>query len=447
MFQLSWLPEWHCPLCSVPLCAVHVTVKKQLWTCIEVKDGFVIAISKSNEKRETTSCSILLVSIRVERRSTKCTLYIDWIYWAAQSHTDMFWDVLICSSFSKPSSQRPGCVSVGMRMRSDDTLEGLSQSHRMAMNFKCRIRAYREAGTWERLSQLSANLILIFSSFFSFSGNIVSREDASLLLSSFGYDHDEHPLFSICRKQQLRVRVSWGSASLTEKWHTDLIEYSISRRNMIRIAFLFECVLSEGDAENREWILAHCYNFYTWIDDWNTKFSATSSACRWVVGHGDSFDGARPSKAVPVYNAFHSLLFGNARMFCSARKVTPSLGLIIDLYFCFRWRHGRLIPVRTCGTKPTPWCVPLGLHLFRYRRFDLNSIIWVEIWWKHAFWRRCNGCLVMNSSVEADKTVPHSTSQLSWMNRVLFIWSFLGFKMIVNHILSQYYPTFSQLSI
>lgn len=39
----------------------------------------------------------------------------------------------------------------------------------MAMNFKCGIRAYREAGTWERLSQLSANFI--FYSFIYFHKN------------------------------------------------------------------------------------------------------------------------------------------------------------------------------------------------------------------------------------------------------------------------------------
>lgn len=47
-------------------------------------------------------------------------------------------------------------------MQSYYTLEGLSQSHRMAMNFKCGIKAYREAGTRGRLSQLSANLIFNF---------------------------------------------------------------------------------------------------------------------------------------------------------------------------------------------------------------------------------------------------------------------------------------------
>lgn len=63
---------------------------------------------------------------------------------------------LICSTFPS-SSQHPHCGSVGIRMQSYYTLEGLSQSHPMAMNFKCRIKAYREAGAWGRLSQLTAN--------------------------------------------------------------------------------------------------------------------------------------------------------------------------------------------------------------------------------------------------------------------------------------------------
>lgn len=72
-------------------------------------------------------------------------------------------DFLICSSGSlNLPSQHPHCVSVGIRMQSYYTLEGLSQSHGMAMNFKRGIRAYREAGTWGRLSQLSANLIFNF---------------------------------------------------------------------------------------------------------------------------------------------------------------------------------------------------------------------------------------------------------------------------------------------
>lgn len=85
---------------------------------------------------------------------------------------------------SKPSSQHPHCVSVGIRMQSYYTLEGLSQSHRMAMNFKCRIRAYREAGTWEGVSWV---LIWFFNFFFFFSHkqlwqHLVSREDALLML-------------------------------------------------------------------------------------------------------------------------------------------------------------------------------------------------------------------------------------------------------------------------
>lgn len=41
---------------------------------------------------------------------------------------------------------------------------------------------------------------------------------------------------------------------------------------------------------------------------------------------------------------------------------------------CFRWRHGWFIPVWACSTKPTPWCIPLGLHLFRYCRLDFFSL-------------------------------------------------------------------------
>lgn len=37
---------------------------------------------------------------------------------------------------------------------------------------------------------------------------------------------------------------------------------------------------------------------------------------------------------------------------------------------CFRWRHGWFIPVWACSTKPTPWCIPLGLHFFRYCTLD-----------------------------------------------------------------------------
>lgn len=56
------------------------------------------------------------------------------------------------------------CVSVRIRMQSYYTLEGLSQSHRMAMNFKCGIKAFREAGTRGRLTQFLANLIFFFFS-------------------------------------------------------------------------------------------------------------------------------------------------------------------------------------------------------------------------------------------------------------------------------------------
>ncbi|KAJ3603430.1 hypothetical protein NHX12_028176 [Muraenolepis orangiensis] len=39
-----------------------------------------------------------------------------------------------------------------IRMQCYYTLEGLPQSRRMAMNFKCGIRVYREAGTWDKVS-------------------------------------------------------------------------------------------------------------------------------------------------------------------------------------------------------------------------------------------------------------------------------------------------------
>lgn len=55
-----------------------------------------------------------------------------------------------------------GVFSVRIRMQSYHTLEGLSHSHRMAMNFKCGIKAFREAFTWGRRTQFLANWIFIY---------------------------------------------------------------------------------------------------------------------------------------------------------------------------------------------------------------------------------------------------------------------------------------------
>lgn len=53
---------------------------------------------------------------------------------------------------------------------------------------------------------------------------------------------------------------------------------------------------------------------------------------------------------------------------------------------CFRWRHGWFIPLWTCSTKPTPRCFPLGLHLLRYRRFNLiGTLSGFLIWWETFF--------------------------------------------------------------
>lgn len=92
-----------------------------------------------------------------------------------QSCTNRFVVFLFVAAISEPSSQHRHCVSVGIKMQSYYTLEGLSQSRRMAMNFKCRIRAYREAGTWERLSQLSANLIFFILVYFLLQKSLATR--------------------------------------------------------------------------------------------------------------------------------------------------------------------------------------------------------------------------------------------------------------------------------
>lgn len=73
-----------------------------------------------------------------------------------------------------------GVFSVRIRMQSYYTLEGLSHSHRMAMNFKCGIKAFREAFTWGRLTQFLANWIFIY--LFKkkgFGNKIVNRKNPS----------------------------------------------------------------------------------------------------------------------------------------------------------------------------------------------------------------------------------------------------------------------------
>lgn len=55
-----------------------------------------------------------------------------------------------------------GVFSVRIRMQSYYTLEGLSHSHRVAMNFKCGIKAFGGAFTWGRLAQFLANWIFIY---------------------------------------------------------------------------------------------------------------------------------------------------------------------------------------------------------------------------------------------------------------------------------------------
>lgn len=62
---------------------------------------------------------------------------------------------------------------------------------------------------------------------------------------------------------------------------------------------------------------------------------------------------------------------------------------LCPLFCCFRWRHGWLISIWTCSTKPTPWRVPLGLDLIRYHKFELScpcgglSYGGVEMWCKY----------------------------------------------------------------
>lgn len=55
-----------------------------------------------------------------------------------------------------------GVFSVRIRMQSYYTLEGLSHSRRMAMNFKCGIKAFRVAFTWGRLTQFRSNWVFIY---------------------------------------------------------------------------------------------------------------------------------------------------------------------------------------------------------------------------------------------------------------------------------------------
>lgn len=60
---------------------------------------------------------------------------------------------------------------------------------------------------------------------------------------------------------------------------------------------------------------------------------------------------------------------------------------------CFRWRHGWLLSVWTgtsACTKPLPRCFPIGLHLFRYHRFNKTGLL---VLFSHE-WNFCNYLLI-----------------------------------------------------
>lgn len=122
-------------------------------------------LSEQLQDNTLTACIIFSESIRGRCLVNKMFS----IYWldvliGRQSSLVLEQQILyyFISSSRPSSSQHLRCVSVRIIMQSYYTLEGLSQSHRMAMNFKCGIKAFREAGTRGRLTQFLANLIFFF---------------------------------------------------------------------------------------------------------------------------------------------------------------------------------------------------------------------------------------------------------------------------------------------
>lgn len=106
------------------------------------------------------------------------------------------------------------------------------------------------------------------------------------------------------------------------------------------------------------------------------KESWTEFCCFFLVHRAKTHSYICFLMIIDSVRLFLILFFGNAPMLHWEGKVESRLSTwvlmnLCHLCCCFRWRHGWLIPIWTCSTKPTPRRVPLGFHLLRYRRFDL----------------------------------------------------------------------------